>query len=99
MMKDRDKFLTEAMGECYHDRQFSWCNLCKKQYPPFYDFSTWPGMGKLREFYDTWDEETISRFRYYVHLNQPALNYTGDYLWHKYNTANLMYGFLKEQDA
>ena len=94
------KFLTKAMGE----KQIKISKFLTQamtgrsfeEYPAFTNFFTWQGMGKLREFYDTWDEEKKGRFRYYAHLKQPALNYTGDYVWHKDNTANLMYEFLKE---
>lgn len=52
---ERDKFLTEAMGECWHDKAItngilSECSKCKVLHSYLYtnaDFSTWKGFGKL----------------------------------------------------
>lgn len=57
----RDKFLTEAMGECWHESTtYSgtvgcasiWCPKCKKLFNKtnFIDFSIWKGFGKLWEW-------------------------------------------------
>ena len=83
-----------------------YCTLCQRCLAVKYastecvnsDFSTWEGMGKLREFYDTWDKERQKAFWEYVANNfrRPISTILGDYIWHKDNTANLMYGFLKE---
>ena len=126
-MKDRDKFLTEAMGEKYHAvkqysevidhratsavcecGQYLSSNGSLDHHVKFWntDFKTWAGMGKLRDLYDTWRDEEGGvekqyKFRKYAlgilteygHINDKVF---GDYIWHKDNTANLMYGFLKE---
>lgn len=56
MNTDRDKFLIEAMGECWHKKTF-WsgvgiiCEECNDNHDLVrlmrIDFSTWPGFGKL----------------------------------------------------
>jgi hypothetical protein len=56
-MSERDKFLTEAMGECWHEcqpRQPHNCVKCPESVPDWGfvsdinpDFSTWTGFGKL----------------------------------------------------
>lgn len=60
MDTERDKFLTEAMGECWHDRGFiitspeTGTGVCRNcQCKLYFDnqdrinFSTWEGFGKL----------------------------------------------------
>lgn len=54
---ERDKFLTEAMGECWHQwctkSSFSgFCDKCQTQIvdKTQNDFSTWEGFGKLWEW-------------------------------------------------
>jgi len=53
---ERDKFLTEAMRECWHDwRKSDVCNVCndffQRKQPCFnLSFSTWEGFGKLWEW-------------------------------------------------
>ena len=64
-MSDRDKFLTEAMGECWHEQHIKndkhiWC-ICGEEFTRGCDlrehiawrvenFSTWEGFGKLWEW-------------------------------------------------
>lgn len=67
MNKERDKFLTEAMGECWHN-DFPECQndsytKCKKcgvygPYPieSFVDYSTWEGFGKLIDWCKSEDD-------------------------------------------
>ena len=53
----RDKFLTEAMGECWHETDWGQtiCKHCRRTNDPRYfdfdtqnsTFSTWEGFGKL----------------------------------------------------
>lgn len=48
MNTERDKFLTEAMGECWHDCYNYLCIHCEKMFPDSNNnFSTWEGFGKL----------------------------------------------------
>ena len=63
-MSERDKFLTEAMGECWHEWEghvsdYKRCMKCHKDggYPEGFrvrlinnNFSIWEGFGKLWEF-------------------------------------------------
>jgi hypothetical protein len=53
--EERDKFLTEAMGECWHEhlvKTGTFSTLCNKclAHVTNNDFSTWPGFGKLWEW-------------------------------------------------
>ena len=74
----RDKFLTEAMGECWHvtkqrkDHQFEDCIKCGKGglfVNNTNDFSTWEGFGKLynwvmeQEWLSDWQDKSDSDFR------------------------------------
>ena len=105
--EERNKFLTEAVGECWHDQALKLanatkCSKCKKSW--FLgdeninnDFFTWPGFGKLREFYDAWTDEKRELFWRYTDYNIPEEAWLCDHIWHKDHTANLMYGFLKSQ--
>jgi hypothetical protein len=56
-MSERDKFLTEQMGECWHDlfrhcsKCAAYCRKCQKEiYEEQNNFSTWEGFGKLWEW-------------------------------------------------
>lgn len=57
---ERDRYLTEAMGECWHEINnqqllFSqrFCTKCGENRPAKnIDFSTWQGLGKLLPFAD-----------------------------------------------
>ena len=89
-MSDRDKFLTEAMGECWHQRQRHGTYLYyKNNY-----ISTWQGFGKLWEWAEDqkwWDEfvdkDLVSRG------HKPWLFPLG---WiNPNNFANALYEFLK----
>ena len=108
-MSERDKFLTEAMGECWHTNTKPYIRVCpdcdSREVTRSWDdvrtnFFSWQGMGKLREFYDTWGKYKQTDFRHYVYMNRPESSFSipyYDYMWHKDNTANLMYGFLKDK--
>jgi hypothetical protein len=57
MNKDRDKYLTEAMGDCWHIVNYGRCEKCNKvihrdrdeidDYSLNLHFSSWDGFGKL----------------------------------------------------
>lgn len=51
---ERDKVLTEMIGECYHefhnDRAFRICDYCNKGYNQTNDFDSWDGLGKLATY-------------------------------------------------
>lgn len=56
MNKERDKFLTEAMGECYHERScYGPCRFCGAHNFITNDFSSWEGFGKLLGFVEKQD--------------------------------------------
>ena len=63
-MSERDKFLTECMGECWHmynsRKGLVNCIHCQKEMPLNNDFSTWDGFGKLWEW--TRKQEWFSTF-------------------------------------
>ncbi len=74
-----NKYLTETMGECWHDRMFAGppaykCNKCGANEPStaeIRDFFTWEGYGKLKEFHDSWDKAKLGDFLAYI--LQPVL--------------------------
>lgn len=57
---ERDKFLTESIGECWHENELTmdandgslyWrCRYCHKEDIRNIDFSTWEGFGRLKSF-------------------------------------------------
>lgn len=96
---ERDKFLTEAMGECYHE--WSRCalvSICIKCfatcegsiYDPINNFSTWTGFGKLWEWsikQDWW--------RGFAYTTQHEIYNIGPALINPDNFANAVYEYLK----
>lgn len=49
--RERDKFLTKLMGECYHERSaYGFCQHCGVRNFITNHFSTWEGFGKLLGF-------------------------------------------------
>lgn len=66
----RDRFLTELIGECWHDsyggkiylpKNYSYdtCSKCSAPTSNRPDFSTWEGFGKLKEFIDIHEKADI----------------------------------------
>lgn len=75
----RDKYLTEAMGECWHESSDNYyqCEKCGEYLPAVSmrdwhqthgnDFSTWEGFGKLIAFLDNeWSDEEIADMLYKI---------------------------------
>lgn len=58
--RERDKFLTKLMGECYHERSaYGFCKHCGAHNFITNHFSTWEGFGKLLGFMkkqDCWND-------------------------------------------
>lgn len=94
--EERDKFLTETMGLCWHEsKQFIWgsavwkeCTKCKtKKKLKNNNFSTWEGFGKLYEWL-IWskygDEFLNDYFLFPTHMNPD-------------NFANAVYEYLKDK--
>lgn len=51
MIRERDKFLTKLMGECYHEICYNGCcKYCGAHNFITNDFSSWEGFGKLLGF-------------------------------------------------
>lgn len=103
---ERDKFLTEAMGECWHERKdFSEdgygtynCKHCNKRFGGHggqledrLDFSTWAGFGKLWEW--SQKQEWWPDFK---ELNGYPNHIYEDFI-NPNNFANASYEFLKEE--
>lgn len=100
MNTERNKFLTEAMGECWHEvsqRPYGYylfvCKKCGTQSTRDFSicFSTWEGFGKLWEWakkQDWWSYFSVCRIGYYGGINQDFI--------HPDNFADALYSFLKE---
>jgi len=111
MTTERDKFLTEAMGECWHyheDKPSSFSRECRKCGKTFYgggsqDFSTWESFGKLW----TWaiDQEWWLEFLIYMrtgeHPTQVCIHPDTALLYpcliHPDKFATAVYEYLKSQ--
>ena len=96
---ERDKYLTEAMGECWH--LFNLCTCVKCRMPlgfPFItsnnDFSTWEGFGKLFEFcqkQEWWESFIFSNWRTTLSLHE----YIGEWI-NPDRFSDAIYDFLQE---
>ena len=93
MNTERDKFLTEAMGECFEvygrnkNGEPRRCNYCDN--PLATDFSTWEGFGKLWTWAQKqgWWIKIMLRFQ-----NEGFYHYI-----HPDRFADAVYAFLKER--
>jgi hypothetical protein len=110
-MSNRDKYLTEAMGECWHTitNDNYCCPLCGELFncPKGFDpeehinFSTWEGFGKLWEFCQK--QEWWENFRVFNHYQDE----NGEYMESRYDIneslvnpdrfADTVYRFLMEE--
>lgn len=97
---ERDKFLTEAMGECWHDVKraqgvagFCYnCVICRAQDVWNNDFSTWPGFGKL------WEWAQKQEWWFLLNYDDRTDHKTVDMeLIHPDRFADAVYSFLKER--
>ncbi|MCK5236498.1 MAG: hypothetical protein KAR06_05870 [Deltaproteobacteria bacterium] len=103
-MDEQNKFLTEAMGFCYHVWELKEnfidgheCIHCKKYWPMMpatqidgINFSTWVGFGKLWNWAieQNWWDEFIMRPFSQAHIIENLIN--------PERFANAVYEFLKE---
>ncbi len=105
-----NKYLTEAMGECWHewigtDGDATWhrcikCYLEKHFYehespPPPVDFFTWEGFGKLWEWASKREWWTAFCVSKYMMCNPFQVRLNK--LIHPTNFANVIYKFLQER--
>jgi hypothetical protein len=104
-MSERDKYLTEAMGEeCWHEWVYcgeskAICTQCNTDYTiskDRNDFSTWEGFGKLWEF--------CKKQEWYYNFLKTVCPYKTDYpsvihedYIHPDRFADAVYEFLKER--
>lgn len=105
MTVERDKFLTEAMGECWHEvlRPMDTIPHCKKCGIRLFldtqdnsDFSTWPGFGKLWEW--AMQQEWFPEWIGWAKGPGYAIAYLDIDLLHPDRFADALYNFLKEQN-
>ena len=111
--KDRDKFLTEAMGECWHDKlgrpiipNQDWisCSKCHTKYPTYNNFSTWEGFGKLWTWSLTqvWWQSFCKQLTALDGGRGATVFLSGCYILdieiHPDKFANALYAFLKERE-
>ena len=92
---ERDKFLTEAMGECWHERRFpNQCSCGKKLHSGAIitgnnDFSTWDCFGKLWNWSHKQEWWALFRINYVEVI---------DSYIHPDRFADAVYEFLKESE-
>lgn len=103
MTLERDKFLTEAMGECWHEGANNYgeivCQRCHRlvMEEDRLDFSNWAGFGKLWEWAQK--QEWFREFYYEFFAYPPNADCTVS-RWVASRIepncfANELYGFLK----
>lgn len=104
MNEDRDKFLTEQMGEFWHERLTGYdCSCGGKIYWNQCNnigFSTWEGFGKLWEWAQK--QEWFENFRVFNHYHDDEDNYlesrhdVAEWLIDPDRFADTVYKYLKE---
>ena len=98
-MNKRDKFLTEAMGECWHqvaDPIYSLHCLSCGELAINIDFSTWEGFGKLWEWsqeQDWWPDALMGPLFGWVDIDEETIACS---VIHPDLFANAIYEYLKE---
>jgi hypothetical protein len=100
MNKERDQFLTEKLGECWHIVNYGRCEKCNKvihrdrdeidDYSLNLHFSSWDGFGKLWECCD--------RRRWFVHMLEKKRKSSDVFydIVHPDRFADMIYEYLKE---
>ena len=107
MTTERDRFLTEAMGECWHEEDDAFpnryvCIHCKRSWPfgiPINNFPAWTGFGKLWEWakeQDWWERFTNYNFVAFYSHDSRGIDLQ---LIHPDRFADAVYTFLKEREA
>jgi hypothetical protein len=113
-VSERDKYLTEAMGECWHEQHIKndkhiWC-VCGEEFTRFSDlrehiayrvesFSTWEGFGKLKDFMCNLPDSERFFDSYIDELTQRADDVTETFRrLQPDHFADVVYEFLKERD-
>jgi len=111
MHLERDEFLTEAMGGCWHERahrypfhpSYNRCAKCCKQLEfnskAYWDFSTWEGFGKLWEWLFTERSRWVPFHKRYM-IGQDRDSHYLEFELSIINPdefANRVYEFLKEK--
>lgn len=105
MNTERDKFLTEAMGECWHNlgekytTEIGWCIKCCTWHKHNHNFSIWSGFGKLWEWAQK--QEWWKSF-VWVHGDSTRAKYRKESTFsvkflHPDRFADALYQFLKER--
>ena len=100
MNTERDKFLTEARGECWHEFSStavtSSCYKCCRILPActFIDFSTWEGFGKLYSWCK--EQEWWTMFCYYRFGDGNYIGYKVFEFIEPDRFADAVYEFLKD---
>ena len=97
-MSERDKYITEAMGEFYHTPSniptICVCGMSYYQNDHLTDFSTWEGFGKLWEWSQEqgwWESFVFCNWRTSLSLHE----YIGEWV-NPDGFADAVYDFLKE---
>ena len=104
---ERDKYLTEQMGECWHElagKKRLVCSKCLKLFVNHTDFSTWEGFGKLWDWsqkQEWWDTFVMKELHYSHRTHYDGVNYVyenrlDDELVNPDRFADAVYEYLKE---
>ena len=93
MNTERDKSLTEAMGECWHESNLQGvCKHCKAHnYPYTNNFSTWEGFGKLW----VWASSQVGLLRMITNELDKNDSYRWTHWVHPDRFADAVYAYLK----
>lgn len=112
MSVERDKYLTEAMGECWHETMlvadeegggapFHICRKCKigMYSKANNNFSTWEGFGKLWEWTQKqeWWRNFLLTSKGKIHDLNPLAFATGTSIIDLDRFADAVYSYLKEK--
>jgi hypothetical protein len=99
-VSERDKYLTEAMGECWHEaNDLNTCVKCNYPWCAWLDYSTWEGFGKLKDFMCNLPDSERFFDSYIDELTQRADDVTETFRrLQPDHFADVVYEFLKERD-
>lgn len=96
MKLERDKFLTEAMDECWlSEEELTFCSSCGQEWRCNTDFTTWEGFGKLWEWAQP--QKWWGNFKAWSKGVEAVSMPINEQLIHPDNFAEAVYKFLKEK--
>lgn len=106
MNSERDKFLTEKMGECWHEGYFDsdeniWVGECEQNWNN--NFSKWEGFGKLINWcrkQEFWSEDVLL---WKIYVDEEDQNCGGFFIDERLVDPNIfadfIYNLLKDEES